>query len=106
MNYFYKFDHSFSTPNTSGGGKISVFITTLDNFVDLGWIPNLEATNHCTPSISNIQDRVEYTGSGQVFIDNGTELNIENTSKSFFNTNNAIFHLKNILHIPSNIVIL
>lgn len=69
--------------------------------MELGWIANFGATNHYPSSASNIQDRSKYSGNEKVYIGNGTGINIENAGKSSFSTSNAIFHFKNVLHIPT-----
>lgn len=67
-------------------------------FVDPGWVADSRATNHCTLAFSNIQSKVPCHGKDQIYMGDGTSVNIFGRGKSIFSHN---LLLSDVLHIPS-----
>ncbi|KAI9186026.1 hypothetical protein LWI28_013136 [Acer negundo] len=73
QNYYQKNNTSnmrsrggIQSGNRGGGGRNFRGITKTQ----------VQLTNHCTPSASNIQNRADYNGSDQIYMGDGTGLNI------------------------------
>lgn len=64
------------------------------------WYSDSEASHHCTPSSSNLEVKAEYKGFNKVLFGNRTSLNISSVDQSSFTSNDHVFRLKNMLHIP------
>lgn len=123
LNFYYRFDQSFQgvasdsqqqmnanlvTSNsqshedhytTDADQQMSAFMMSLEGFLDPGWVVDSEATNHCTSSSSNIQSKASYHGKDQIYMGDGTGVNISGTGKLLFSLNNHKFLLSDVLHI-------
>lgn len=97
-NCFHRFDQSYSGPGQQN--QKSAMIASTDEFKDPGWIADSGATNHCTPTSTNLQDNFDYEGSEQLYIGDGTGLDISVVGKSTFSSGSTNLYLKDILHIP------
>lgn len=45
--------------------------------------------------------QTEFQGNNKLIVGNGAGVSIKSISHSIFSTNNHVFHLNNILHIPA-----
>lgn len=52
-------------------------IATQQTAFDPNWYPDLGASNDATPDVKNLTNKTEYDGPYQVFIGDGTGLNIK-----------------------------
>lgn len=64
------------------------------------WFPDIGATNHATPNISEISTSYEYTSSDTLCVGNGTCLPISRVSHASFATSSRSFRMFDVLHIP------
>lgn len=64
------------------------------------WCLDNAVTNHITLDISNLNIFYNYKGSNKVFVANGHDLDIANTSSSSLLNNSCSFKLTNSLHVP------
>ncbi|XP_060964178.1 uncharacterized protein LOC133033461 [Cannabis sativa] len=58
--------------------KMQAYVATSKIVADDSWYPDTGATHHLTPDASNLASTSTYTGPEQVFMGNGTDLNIDN----------------------------
>ncbi|XP_042028712.1 uncharacterized protein LOC121775741 [Salvia splendens] len=69
------------------------------------WYPDSGATHHVSNDLSNLNISTEYTGGKNLFLGNGTTVNIANIGESVFKSHSTKFsrklHLKNLLHVPN-----
>ncbi|KAL5802139.1 hypothetical protein ACOSQ4_030444 [Xanthoceras sorbifolium] len=110
---YYRYDQTFQQPQfngqnpagASGGpggnkGPMQAMLAAPNTLADSSWFPDSGATNHCTPDVSNLQTKTNYHGSERIYMGNGNALTISSIGHYYFDHNNHIFHLRNILHIP------
>ena len=65
------------------------------------WVSDTRATNHFTPDLHNLNHPMDYQGSDQVSLGNGTGLPITHIGHSQLKAFSHIFNLRKILHVPS-----
>ncbi|KAL5803798.1 hypothetical protein ACOSQ3_030598 [Xanthoceras sorbifolium] len=81
-------------------GPMQAMLAAPNTLADSSWFPDSGATNHCTPDVSNLQTKTNYHGSERIYMGNGNAITISSIGHNYFDHNNHIFHLRNILHIP------
>ena len=64
------------------------------------WVSDTGATDHFTPDITNLNHPMDYPGSDQVSIGNGTGLPITHIGHSQLKASSHIFNLRKILRVP------
>ena len=77
-------------------------IATPDTVSDQSWYPDSGATNHLTPDLQNLMAPQEFPGSDQIYMGNGSGLQISHTGYNTF-TSPFTFQpliLQNLLHVP------
>ncbi|KAG8490330.1 hypothetical protein CXB51_015871 [Gossypium anomalum] len=65
------------------------------------WYPNSGATNHVTPTMTNLTDVSPYTGTGQVSMGNGESVSIDNVGSSNILAGSRLLRLRDVLHVPT-----
>lgn len=60
----------------NSGQQINAFMMSPEGFVDLGWFVDSGATKHCTSASSSIQSKTSYHGNDQIYMKDGTGVNI------------------------------
>lgn len=82
---------------------MAAMLATPQSVYDTNWYPDSGATNHVTPTISNLMTCMDYTGNDQIHMGNGTGLQIQHIGQSNFCSkfNSRILSLKQLLHVPS-----
>ena len=65
------------------------------------WFSDTGATDHFTPDLINLNNPMDYQGSDQVSIGNGTGLPITHIGHSQLKASSHIFNLRKILCVPS-----
>lgn len=63
---------------------MTVIVVTLDILRDLGWFPDLGATNHVTSDLSNLNLSTEYINTSKLHMGNGAGLHISHIGSSSF----------------------
>ncbi|KAL5845744.1 hypothetical protein ACOSQ3_009268 [Xanthoceras sorbifolium] len=109
---YYRYDQTFQQPqpqfngqnsagfSTGNKGPMQAMIATPNTVADSSWYPDSGATNHCTPDVNNLQTKADYHGNERIYMGNGNALTIASIGDNSFDSNNHIFRLRNILHIP------
>uniref|UniRef100_A0A2N9FMC6 Integrase catalytic domain-containing protein n=1 Tax=Fagus sylvatica TaxID=28930 RepID=A0A2N9FMC6_FAGSY len=64
------------------------------------WVSDTGATDHFTPDLTNLNNPMDYPGSDQVSIGNGTGLPITHIGHSQLKASSHIFNLRKILRVP------
>ncbi|KAG8479816.1 hypothetical protein CXB51_029314 [Gossypium anomalum] len=65
------------------------------------WYPDSGATNHVTPTMTNLTDVSPYTGTGQVSMGNGESVSIDNVGSSNILAGSRLLRLRDVLHVPT-----
>lgn len=58
------------------------------------------ATDHVTNDLPYLSINSDYTGSGKIYIGNGTGVSISHVGHTSINSNSRLLHLKNLLRVP------
>ena len=58
------------------------------------------ATHHLTPELENMTTQSDFHGTDEIKIGNGKTLPIHHTSSSICSSNNHLFKLQDIFHVP------
>lgn len=94
-------DYNRST-TTSSPNTMQALLTTPPTFVeDTCWFPDSGATNHVTNDLNQLSINSEYTGPEKIHVGNGMGLPITHVGSASLHVNSRVFHLKNLLHVPS-----
>ena len=66
------------------------------------WYPDSGATHHLTANKSNLLTRLEYSGTDQVYIGNGTGMSIHHIGNSLLQSSGShrTFKLQDLMHVP------
>lgn len=64
------------------------------------WCPDSRATNHVTPTASDIQNKDATTSTTNILTANGNEVSILHSGKSCFSVGDSQIVLNDILHVP------
>uniref|UniRef100_A0A803P365 Retrovirus-related Pol polyprotein from transposon TNT 1-94-like beta-barrel domain-containing protein n=1 Tax=Cannabis sativa TaxID=3483 RepID=A0A803P365_CANSA len=80
-----------------------------NNSNDTSWYPNSGATNYCTFQYQNLGNCLDYGGSDQLYMGDGTGLSIKHVGQSFFLAKNSseplvLNNLLHVLEITKNII--
>lgn len=66
------------------------------------WYPDSGITNHITPDAHNLRTKLNYARNDQIYIGDGTGLDIHLIGSSSFQSqcNSRVLFLKHLLHVP------
>lgn len=113
---WHRYDHNYQSVSSQYPQQQQQFSTsnsntnmaTLSAYSDYsyenGWFPDSGATNHVTAEPRNMYHGSEYSGSDQLYVENGTGLSIQRIGNTFVKSpiNSSIsFSLNNMLLVPS-----
>ena len=91
------------TPPPSQFQNLRALLATPTTIPDPSWYLDLGASHHFIPDPANLLTGSEYLGFGQVFIGNGTSINIQHIGHSILQLidSNSVFKLDNLVLIPT-----
>lgn len=93
---------SFTPGSFNQQPPMTAMLMSSDLNRDTNWYPDSGATNHITHDMNNLDISHEAPNGQQIQAANGSGMSITHTgSSSFISPTNHIFHLKNLLHVPT-----
>lgn len=100
--YWHIFDQDYRPSSSSSQLSMSAMVATPYTAFDPKRYPDSGATNHMTPDANNLTNKTNYNGTEQIFVGDGTGLNIHHISSSSFHYpfNSKILILKQLWYVP------
>ncbi|KAK0586373.1 hypothetical protein LWI29_005813 [Acer saccharum] len=82
---YYRFDQSFQPTNNNNNqdvnsnqqGHMATKIASPETVADSMWYPDNGANDHCTPDLSNLNTKADYSGNERIFVSNGAAVVVE-----------------------------
>lgn len=84
LDCWHRFDQEYQFSTHSSSSSMSAMMTSPYTTFDPNWYPDLGATNHVISDPNNLTTEMNYTGTDQVHVGNGSGLNIQLVSSSSF----------------------
>ena len=89
---YYHFDQSFQGPssfqsaglNPQAPSRMSTMVASLETVTNTNWYLDFGATNHLISYFSNLMTNTQYLGQDQIYMGDGTGLNILHVGQSSF----------------------